>query len=672
MLRIPSLAHSTILGSVAFALSFSTPVMAAEGNSEDINTHELLNLSLEQLSNIEVTSVSKRAEKAREAAAAIFVITPDDIRQSGATAIPELLRMVPGLNVAQSGSHQWAISSRGSNDQFSNKLLVLIDGRTVYTPLFSGVFWDVQDTPLQDIERIEVIRGPGATLWGANAVNGVINIITKKAKDTQGTLASASFGSFDNAETLMRYGTKVGDTGHMRVYAKYNDRDEAKTTRGLGAGDNWNKAQSGFRADWESADKESITLQGDAYRAGQSYIFNLPLPAATNTFNVMSDRENATGMNLLGRWEKKLSPDSDITAQLYYDSARRSNFIYLNTIQTVDLEVKQVWTGMDSHEMVWGTGYRFIDSSTRGSPYITFSRNNRQDDLINIFAQDKITLSPKELFLTLGSKFEHNDFTGFEYEPSARLSWVVDDKQTVWGAVSRAVRNPNIALDDIQFVVSTVAPNAMAARLGDRSADSENLISYELGYRIEPRSDVSLDFATFYNDYKQLVLGVQGSSLGPISTSLGTYGLVPVYPVNAGSASSYGFETTAKWSPASYAQLSASYSYLQLKFDQADPFGFSFNGKSPRHQFNLRSSIDLPHDVEFDTSLYFVDNLSRLAIPQYTRLDTKVSWAATENVELSLVGQNLLDNRHKEFSGFLYQSQSEIPRSVYGNVTWKF
>jgi iron complex outermembrane receptor protein len=663
MSRLSYLARSTILGSFAFALNISA------ASATELNPNELLSLSLEQLSNIEVTSVSKRSEKASEAAAAIFVITPEDIKRSGATSIPEALRMVPGLNVAQSGSHQWAVSSRGSNDQFSNKLLVLMDGRTIYTPLFSGVYWDVQDTPLQDIERIEVIRGPGATLWGANAVNGVINIITKKAEDTQGGLASLTLGSFKNAETTGRYGAKIGDKGHMRVYAKYTDNDEAKTNTGTGAGDNWNKIQTGFRADMDAGEKKSYTIQGDIYSVSESYALNLPTDGAARS---LSDRETARGANILGRWKNKLSDTTEFNLQMYYDDARRSNILYSSNIQTFDIDTQYATSDFSNQEIVVGAAYRFIDSSTEGTDYIKFAPPSRSDNLVSTFIQDKITLLPKEVFLTLGTKLEYNEYTDFEYEPSARLSWLINENHTLWSSISRAVRTPNVGQSDLQLSAATLAAGVIGVRYGDPHTESEEVVTYEIGYRIQPTDNTSLDIATFYNDYDKLVLGMQGTPFGPITTSLGTYVVVPVLPVNMGTASSYGFETVAKWNATSYAEFTATYSYLQLKFDQPDPFGFSFAGKSPINQINFRSSFQLPNDVQFDTSLYFVDNLDRLAIPQYTRLDTRLAWQALDSLELSIVGQNLLDNRHKEFTGFLYQSQSQIPRSVYGNITWKF
>lgn len=671
---------STALAGVGACLASFSAQAAVEPKAA-----ALLSLSLEELSNVQITSVSKRSEKASEAAAAVFVITQEDIRRSGMTNIPELLRMVPGLNVAQSGSHQWAVSSRGLSGQFADTLLVLMDGRTVYTPLYSGVYWDVQDTPLQDIERIEIIRGPGATLWGANAVNGVINIITKHAKDTQGGYFSQSAGNLLNSGTTARYGAKIGDNGHIRVYAKHDDYDSFETVSGVDARDPWRKTQGGFRSDWKNADNQSFTLQGDIYSSNEDFIVNLIQPAGTTVATGVAD--DTTGINILGRWNNKLSRTSDLTLQAYYDSAKRDNFVFDQHIQTFDLDAQHVWTASDKHEIVWGGGYRLIKSDITGNsnvplliPYVQILPQDQSKHLFSAFAQDKITLNPNDLFLTVGSKFEHNAFTGFEYQPSARLSWLVDEKQTVWGSVSHAVRTPNIgSTSNLQQIAApTLLPGptlAFLTQVGNGSAKSEELNAYEIGYRVQPQKNLSIDASVFYNDYSRLIIGTAGT---PFVEPVIGYVLVPISPLNVGTAHTWGGEATAKWHPTSSLELTASYTLLQMKFDQPDPLGYNFAGKSPQQQLNASATVQLPHNVEFTTSAYYVDELTSVDlntgqnVDAYTRLDMRLAWEPMDNVELSLVGQNLLVARHQEFAGFAYQNSSQVPRSVYGNVTWKF
>jgi len=671
---------STALASLGMLL-----IAASAQAADDMNPKDLVNLSLAELSNIEVTSVSKKSEKEIDAAAAIYVITQDDIKHSGMTSIPELLRMVPGLDVAQSGAHEWAITSRGSNGQFSNKLLVLIDGRAVYTPLFSGVYWDIQDTPLQDIDRIEVIRGPGATLWGANAVNGVINIITKSAKDTQGGFVSETAGNQINSSTTVREGAKIDDDAYVRVYAKYDDESQFRNMQDNGAHDAWNKAQSGFRSDWKEGESQSFTLQGDAYHSGNTGIVGLIQPdASTVSTNV---NEIADGGNILGRWDNKFSKDSDLTVQMYYDDAKRSQLLYSDNVQTADFDMQHTWTALQGNEIIWGAGYRLVKSDFQangatalGVPYIQFAPQSQSDNLFSAFLQDKITLIPNDVFLTLGSKFEHNDFTGFEFQPSARLSWLVDSKQTVWAAISRAVRTPSIGTSDSQLIIAPVGagPLAVLEQVGSKQTQSEELVAYELGYRVQPAKNMSLDVSTYYNNYNRLLLGMPGAATPETSPLIGTYFIIPISPINAGTAHSYGIETTAKWNPESWVELAGSYTLLEMTFDQPDPLGYDFNNKTPRQQFNARATFKLPYDVEFTTSAYYVDKIAAIDlntgndVPAYTRVDARLAWKPLDSLELSLVGQNLLDNAHQEFSGFLYQGSSQVPRTVYGNITWKF
>lgn len=667
--------RSTILTTTALvSLSYGIATQGAYA-AEDISTKELLDLSLEQLSNIEVTSVSKKSEKASEAAAAIFVITQDDIRRSGATQIPDLLRMVPGLSVAQAGSHKWAVSSRGFNDHFANKLLVLIDGRSVYTPLFSGVYWDAQDTLLEDIERIEVIRGPGATLWGANAVNGVINIITKHSKDTQGGIAALTTGTQQDALMRTRYGTKIGDNGYVRAYAKYDDYEAMRSMTDTNARDQWNKEQSGFRADWKTAESQSYTLQGDIYRSGQSSRGILPSLGAPY-LNSVQDREIVRGGNMLGRWNYQHSKESDVTLQIYFDNVQRKNVVFADKRNTFDFDFQHAWSPAGRHEVVWGGGYRLVRDDIVGSYYLQFTPPKRSDNLFSAFVQDKIAIVPDKFFITLGSKFERNDYTGFEYQPSARATWLINSKQTLWGSVARGVRTPNRAADDSSLLLATfpflAVPSAFYGTTGNRHARSEDMIAYELGYRVFPADKVSLDIATFFNKYNNLVTNNIGSPTVVSIPGFAPFALIPVSPGNDNSGRTYGVEVAANWEVTPIWQLSAAYTFLDMKLKHPDNPGFTFAGKSPEQQVNLRSTLRLPHNVEVNNAIYYVDDLRGASVSDYIRFDMRVAWKPIESLELSVVGQNLLDSEHPEFTGFVYQNNAQVPRAVYGNATWKF
>lgn len=648
----------------------STTALAAS------DSDELLSMSLDELTNIEVTSVSKKAEKASEAAAAIFVVTDEDIKRSGATSIPEALRIVPGLHVARTGTYQWALSSRGFTTQFANMLLVMIDGRSIYSPLFSGVWWDVQDVMLEDIDRIEVIRGPGSTLWGANAVNGIINIITKKAADTQGGLASVMYGNVETPITALRYGakTKSGDT-YYRAYTKYQRGEDQKVYGNGGVGDNIYRKQVGFRADSKINDKTDMTIQGDLYSINE--YLNLGLPSfVTPPVTPLRDSVEASGGNILGRWTYKQSDTSEYSVQAYIDTVKRVTFPFDYRTNTYDLDFQHAWDFHPRHELVWGAGYRLVKDYQDDSFFYSINPKNRSDGLFSAFVQDKYAVVPDTFYITLGSKFENNDYTGSEFQPNARMTWLINDRQTLWGSVTRAVRVPNRFSDDGSLRLASVSPPPLPGFVNfqnDRGLESEELVAYELGYRIMPADNVSFDLAAFYNDYDNIVIpqvNPLGTSIG-FSPTLGIFANIPAPITNNNKAQSYGFEVAANWEPTSIWHLTSSYSYMELKFD--NPFAiFSVDGTSPEQQFSLRSVLELPHEWELSNSVYYVDSLEKIGIPDYWRFDTKLSWRPADNLELGLVGQNLLDSEHPEFSGFLYQNNTEIVRSYYGYLTYKF
>ena len=669
MKRLNVLTRSVCL--LPFTLLLAGQALAAE----EINPNELVNLSLAQLSDIEITSVSKKSEKASEAAAAIFVITQDDIRSSGMTSIPELLRMVPGLSVAQAGAHEWAISSRGATGQFANKLLVLVDGRSVYTPLFSGVYWDVQDTPLQDIERIEVIRGPGATLWGANAVNGVINIITKSAKDTQGGLLSVSEGTVDNALTTARYGAKIDDNSYARVYAKYDDRASFDNQRAQDRHDAWNKAQSGFRIDGGNGGDTTYTLQGDVYRSHENTPTSVPILAAA-LVRPFNNRDLAEGTNILGRVTHKDGDNATWTLQMYYDYVNRDTFLLDDRRNTFDIDLQRTWKPGERHEVVVGAGYRLVTDNSPGNMYFSLNPVNRSDNLFNAFAQDKIALVPEKFFLTLGSKFERNDYSGFELQPSGRLTWLIDAEQTWWSSVSHAVRSPNRFASDGNLVLQPVNLGggnfAFYEATGKSNTSSEKLNAYETGYRVQLFKRASLDFSAFYNRYSNLIVNNVGGVTPVTFPGFGVYNIIPVSPSNGNVAHSHGLEIASNWEVTDYWKLAASYTYIDFKRIYNEQLASLGSNRQPPQQANLRSTLRLPYNVELDNSFYYVDQLKNIHIPSYIRADVRLAWKAMDNLELSLVGQNLFDKAHPESTGFVYESTAQVPRAMYGNITWKF
>jgi iron complex outermembrane receptor protein len=653
-------------------------VLAGAGSAFPAEVHspsvpDFTQFTLEELANYPVTSVSKSEEKLSTAAAAIHVITQDDIRRSGVTSIPEALRLAPGLQVARVNAHTWGISARGFNDVFANKLLVLQDGRSVYTPLFSGVYWDAQDTLLEDIDRIEVIRGPGATLWGANAVNGVINIITKGAKDTQGVLITGGSGTEEHLFGGVRYGGKIGEDAYFRVYGKYFSHDDSALPFDGDANDNWQMSRGGFRFDWDATEINHLTFQGDIYGGTykETYLrVNPTLPFTPFFDDVKAD---ISGGNLLGRWTHTFGAESALVVQTYYDRTIRNSDIFEEDRQTWDIEAQQRFTFLGRHDVIVGLGYRLMTDETDGSFDVSLDPQERTTDLFNAFVQDKITLIEDRLWFTAGSKFEHNDYTGFEVQPSGRFTWVPHEQHTLWASVARAVRTPSRAESDVRLnEPSPVSPFIVTSIFGSSDYRSEELLAYELGYRVQPEERVSFDLALFYNDYDDLrSVELRGPQPGP----------PPHIALVAGNhleGITYGGELAVNYQAAKWWRLRAAYSYLQMEMETKDDStdttsAADIEGSSPEHQVSLISSIELPDNISLDLWARYVDRLPARDIDSYFTFDARLAWRPTENLEFALVGQNLWDNRHPEFSvGLVEVQRTEVERSVYAKITWRF
>jgi iron complex outermembrane recepter protein len=596
-------------------------------------------MSLDELMNIEVTLVSKRPEKLTETASAIQVITGEDIRRSGATNLPEALRLAPNLNVAQVNSWGWVISARGFSGLFANKLLVMIDGRSVYTPLFAGVAWDVQNVVLEDIDRIEVVSGPGGTLWGSNAVNGVINVVTKSAKDTQGVYAHAAGGSFLHDWGAVRYGGAVGSNLFYRVYAQRTDRENTFLPTGEDLNDEWGITHGGFRLDYYPSHNNTLTLQGDVY-GGQ----------------VQTEPSDSTldGQYILGRWTRTFSPDSELTTQFYVDRTYRQDIpgTLTDQLNTYDIDVQHRFPIGERNSVLWGFGYRRMDSDVNNSTsFVGFIPSKRHMDLISAFVQDEFTIIPERLKLTIGTKIEHNDFSGFEVQPSARIAWTPDPRQTIWAAVSRAVRSPSRIDTDYHIPTFPVPPTTPSVD-GGPNFDSEKLMAYELGYRVQPTSELAVSIAGFYNRYDDIysVEALPGTQTFQIQNGI--------------EGQSWGAEISATYQPAEWIRFRGGYTYFHK--DLWNKPGHSFDpailGNDPRHQAVLHTMIDLPWNVELDVMARYVSELPNPSIPGYCAVDVRLA-KQFDNVEIAVVGQNLLDDRHPEFL------QIEIPRGVYGKVT---
>ncbi|MFA7239525.1 MAG: TonB-dependent receptor [Sulfuricellaceae bacterium] len=660
------------------AVLLSGPVCGFAVFSEAIADADLAlaDYSLEQLMDmrVEVTSAGRKAQKLEDTAAAIYVITAEEIRRSGMTSIPELLRMVPGLQVAQIDASTWAISSRGFNGPRSSKLLVLLDGRTLYTPTNSGVDWDTQDTVLEDIERIEVIRGTGGTMWGANAVNGVISIITKSAAATHGGLVNAGISNTERQGTL-RYGGHIGEAGHFRVYAKSAAYDSLPLASGAAARSRRDLRRAGFRADWVLDGGDTVTAQGDAYEGSFDYTastLTLAPPANTPT----AKTAGLKGGNLLARWQRALSATSDWALQFYYDAYERRNARQGGRRDTYDLDFQHHFLWDDAHDIVWGGGYRQTGDRMDSTFKETFNPAQRTDQVVNAFIQDEIALNQDSLYLIVGSKFERNDYTGFEYEPNLRLRWKIDAQQTAWAAVSRAIHAPS--REDVNLVTSLNASagaggiTSVRQVQGNPAMQSTSVLAYEAGYRAQPGEQVQVDATAFYNEYCNLKTTEPAASY--LVAGDPGYRVLPQVFANKAGATTHGMEWSGNWRPRDKWQIKAAYTWLKMDIRRdADSGDASIErevGLSPQSQWQFQVFHSPVDNLDLSAALYYVDGLPRQSLPAYTRFDARAGWRVRRDLELSLTGHNLFDPGHSEYGSIA--GNIEIPRSIYGAATWRF
>lgn len=631
-----------------------------------------------------VYSASKKMQRVNEVAAAIFVISQEDIRRSGVTTIPDALRMAPGLQVAQIDANKWAISARGFNDRFSSKLLVMIDGRTIYTPIFSGVFWHREDTPLEDVERIEVIRGAASAMWGANAINGVINIITKSAKDTHGAQLTLGGGNQEQGFVSARYGGKVNNDFDYRIYGKGFKRNNNRTVNHENAQDDWESYQGGFKSEWTINPQDTLTSQGDIYYARTGNKEDFAPSFSPFILRNQDSPANHKGGNLQTRWKHKFSRTSETALQLYY-KYDVSDWLFVTPFkpkeQTIDVYFQHNFSGIEQHDIIWGLGYRYFNFNSNESAKLSFSPANRNLQLFSGFLQDEITLVKDQLKLTLASRLEHNDFTGFEIQPTARLLWTPDTTQSVWAAVSRAVRTPSMVSHNLQNLSNPASSNVRGLPTqtllsGDPNVLSETVVDYEIGYRIQPAAKLSFDITGFYSQYHHLQV-FQVLTPRVVTSSIPPHVEIPLRISDKMKGETLGMELTAQWQPTDWLKMQASYWFLKTSLHT--PKGFSFadgdiiEKSAPQQQFHFKSSLNLSHDIEWDTALRYVDSAMRYQIPAYVAVDMRLGWNPSKNLTFSLIGQNLFDSQHIEFSNSTSTlPRTEIGRSIFGKVSWSF
>lgn len=661
--------------------------LATNEGEDAVDISSLSKMSLEALMDIEITSASRKPQRLADVASAVFVINQEDIRRSGATSIPDLLRMAPGVQVARIDSSKWAVSIRGMNGRFSNKLLVLKDGRSIYTPLFSGVYWETQDTPLEDIERIEVIRGPGAALWGSNAVNGVINIITKTSADTHGVLVSSGGGTFEKQFGTVRYGSKSGESSDFRIYAQHSGRGDGDDSRGASANDSWNISTGGFRFDSQLTSRDTFSLQGDVYTSAynETYtLYRLPTLSDPTYSFVQQASSEGNGGNLRSRWQRTLSYTDSIALQLSYDHYQRRMVVLDEVRDTMDLDFQHRFALGGRNDIIWGAGYRYSHDNLGVTPYISFSEPSKGAHLMSGYLHDEISLVPTKLSLVLGARLEYNDNPDLAFQPNGRLIWTPLPQHTFWGSVSRAIRTPSRGDSDITYRYRTLPPGTLGNPLpmqleiiGSSNFASEKIIAYELGYRTEPFHRLTCDVSLFYNNYNSLRVLQTGAPylLSPASLSQ------PMLLSNDMHGHTYGYEISATAMPYDWWKLQLAYSYLKsymsLDNGSVDETNRSNAASgSPRNQFSLRSLFSLGNQVELDfwvRGVDRVDSIDSVSIAGYVTTDIRLAWKPARTVELSLVGQNMMQSRHAEYiPEFINTTPSEMPRSIYGKLRLNF
>jgi iron complex outermembrane receptor protein len=664
---------------LAFLLSLMAPLQNSWAQIVDggqTAPGNLKQLSLEQLGDIEVTTVSKEPVKVSQTPAAIYVITQEDIRRSGATSIPEALRLAPGVEVGRVDSDHWSIAIRGFAGQFSKSLLVLIDGRSVYTPLFSGVYWDVQNLMLEDVDRIEVIRGPGGTIWGANAVNGVINIITKSANETQGALATLGSGDVNQGVGAARYGGSVGKDFNYRVYGIGLDRGPEFHADGDGF-DRWRIGQMGFRTDGKKGDRDTFTVQGDIYRGvtGERVSLASFSPVAETR---PDDKADVSGGNIVARWRHQTGEGSDIQFQTYFDRTNFQDLELGETRNTFDFDFVQHQRIRGNQELTWGLGARLSPSNfIQTSAGVDFLPHQQTDTIYSGFVQYEIPIVRDRVTLTAGTKLEHNNFSGFEYQPGVRLLWTPTPRQSLWAAVTRAVRTPSRLDQDVQFAIAVSAGPPIPIFFdiaGNPKFVSEKLLGYEAGYRVTITPRLYLDLAGFYNTYDDLQnYGALSLMLAPTPTPAHLVILVPY--ANGIEGNTTGGEIAPEWKITSAWQVRGSYSFLHMGLRDAPGFTdtgmllSSYRGSSPRHGVVIHSLLNLPKRFEFDLMYRYSSALPAQLVTAYQTGDVRLGWHLGEHWEFSAVGQNLLQPFHPEFGGDPGPLVG-IKRSAYAKITW--
>ncbi len=638
----------------------------------------ILTMSIEDLMDVEVFSVSKRKQQIGTIASAVSVIDENEIRQSGARSLPEILRLIPGVQVSQINATNWAVSIRGSNGQFSNKLQVLIDGQSVYSFGFSGVFWNDIDIPIEQIKRVEVLKGPGGAIWGANAVNGVINVITKNSAETQGTHLTLGGGNYKESLAMARHGFELSENNTGRIYVKQERQAPSRTENNEHGYDGATDIATGVRFDLKPTDEDTILLKADVFNS----VGTLETVGATGFIPTTVKREiNTTIVRMFGKWDHALSNTSEFSGQLDVSREDREYSITSLVTDTLNLGLQYNLHFGDSQELTIGTDYRHVHDDAADGTFLRFDPNQRNHDIMGLYVQHQIDLIPDSLTFTSGLRLDRNDFTGWEYQPNLRLIGRPSESHSVWGSYSRATRTPSRVENDMRFVnglvpIETLKSNALLEIQGSTSTQSENLTAYELGYRFVPRKNISVDLASYYFQYDDLTtIAIQGDPTVDISSGEPRI-IIPLGASNAATGSAYGGEVSLRYNPTDWWRASLGYSYIETEssYDQSTQDIFlNPNSFTPKHAVIFRTGVTVLRDIELDSTLRYVGSTQDNLVDPYFQLDVRIGVPLAPNVLFAIVGQNLISDKHREFSSISPNPvQVDIPRGVYGKITWTF
>ena len=665
---------------IRFALAALLTAAPASRGLAQVRPRDLTTASMEDLMNIEITSASRKGERADGVPAAVYVLTQSDIRRSGMTSVPELLRLVPGVQVAQINANKWAVSIRGFNGLYSNKLLVLIDGRTVYNRLFAGVLWHALDLLIEDIDRIEVIRGPGAAVWGANAVNGVINIVTRAAGDTPGTMVRVGVGTFETAQAAVRYGGAIGHARY-RVYSQWSAIGDSQLAANTSADDDSHRLTNGFRTDWMK-DATAFTLEGNV-TTGQAKAMWLDLtPRTVQTGGVpFVDRPSSmTNGSVLARWTRSQRSGASLQLQSSLDFDQRAEPVGDYHRRAADIDVGYHVRLPRGHDLVAGGGLRLTDEQFIGGTGYTLTPSQADNRLFNVFAQDEIALARGRVNLTLGARVEHDTLGGLGVQPTARAMWnVVPQRQHAWVAVSRALRTPSTLERGIRIerppVIGAGGVPVVVVVSGDSRVRAEELVDTEAGYRLDVGSVATVSATAFVGEYDHL------RTIERLTPSLalapgGPHVVAPVRFGNLLDASTRGFEIAARWDPVPAWRLDAGYTAFhltpRLSPASTDPAAALSDGDAPGHQWHAHTGLALGARLEADGQLFHVAALEAMRVPAYTRADVRMEWKITRQLSAIGVGQNLFDRAHAESAGTESLISTQVPRSARLHLRWWF